>query len=135
MKATFSKNIKKDRATIDKLLTKYNQQFSPKDDHKEFAISLEDKGKVVGGLKGDTFWGWLYVDMLFVPEEHRGKGYGEKLMKMAEAYAKKQKCHSAELMTHDFQAPGFYKKLGYKVVGQLKDLPKGHIRYLMFKSL
>ena len=33
-------------------------------------------GTVIGGLLGGTYWGWMYVDILWVDEKHRQKGIG-----------------------------------------------------------
>jgi hypothetical protein len=41
----------------------------------------------------------------------------------------------AYLDTFSFQAPDFYKKLGYEVFGELQDFPHGHQRYFMKKRL
>jgi hypothetical protein len=41
----------------------------------------------------------------------------------------------AHLTTHDFQARPFYEKHGYTVFGQLKDLPRGRVKYYMQKTL
>ena len=37
--------------------------------------------------------------------------------------------------TFDFQAPGFYEKLGFEVFGVLADYPPGHKRFFMVKRL
>jgi hypothetical protein len=42
---------------------------------------------------------------------------------------------SVHLDTYDFQALGFYKKLGYGVFGELDDYPPGHTRYFLTKPL
>jgi hypothetical protein len=39
------------------------------------------------------------------------------------------------LDTFSFQAPAFYKKLGFKQFGKLKDFPKGHERIWLKKVL
>ena len=41
-----------------------------------FLLRVED-GEIAGGLIGETYWNWLYVNLLFVREELRGRGYGE----------------------------------------------------------
>ena len=43
-------------------------------------------------------------------------------------------CHSAWVDTFSFQAPGFYRKLGYEVFGEL-DYPPGHKRFFLRKRL
>ena len=39
------------------------------------------------------------------------------------------------LYTFSFQAPGFYRKLGYREFGKLNDFPKGQSRYWLNKAL
>jgi GNAT superfamily N-acetyltransferase len=102
------------------------------------SISLEaknEKGKFIGGLTGSTFLGWLYVDILFVDQNYRGQGVGKQLLHQAEVWAKKRGCKYVNLNTITFQAPGFYRKLGYRLYGKLEPYPKGHIRYYLKKKL
>jgi GNAT superfamily N-acetyltransferase len=102
------------------------------------ALSLEAKntqGKLVGGLTGFTYLGWLYVDILFVEERYRGQGLGSRLMRTAESWAKKHGYGYVHLSSFSFQAPGFYKKLGYKIHGKLGPFPKGHIRFYFKKKI
>ncbi len=102
---------------------------------KEIGFEARDgKGRFIGGLTGSTYLGWLYVDLLFVEEKYRGQGVGTHLLKTAETWAKKRGCHHVNLNTITFQAPGFYRKLGYKVFGRL-SYPKGNIRYFLKKKL
>jgi GNAT superfamily N-acetyltransferase len=89
-----------------------------------------DQNQVVGGLKGNTVWGWLHVKEVWVAESMRGSDLGTQLMRAAEAEARQQGCHHALLDTFDFQARPFYEKLGYNVFGELADFPRGHKRFL-----
>ena len=89
----------------------------------------------MGGLVGETFWDWLHVDLLWVAEELRGRGYGSRLLAAAEAEAVRRGCGHAYLETLGFQAPDFYRARGYRVFGELADFPPGHTRYFMRKSL
>ncbi|HML07199.1 MAG TPA: GNAT family N-acetyltransferase [Xanthobacteraceae bacterium] len=86
-------------------------------------------GSAVGGLYGWTWGGTCYVRYLFVPEGMRRQGQGTRLMNAVEAEAKARNCRQIMLETYDFQAPGFYQKLGFDVVGGVADYPRGH-RYL-----
>jgi ribosomal protein S18 acetylase RimI-like enzyme len=37
--------------------------------------------------------------------------------------------------THSFQAPDFYRKLGFSVVGEVRGYPQGHGHLYLEKSL
>ena len=54
---------------------------------------------------------------------------------MAEAEAVVRGCHGAWLDTFDFQARGFYEKLGYTCFAELPEYPIGHSRFFMKKPL
>lgn len=100
------------------------------------AVLIKDRDdKTLGGLWGRTGFGWLFVELLFVPEGLRGQGLGAGLLSAAEVAARARGCHSAWLDTYDFQAPGFYQKLGYMEFGVLDDYPVGHKRRFLRKSL
>ncbi|MBV8685917.1 MAG: GNAT family N-acetyltransferase [Alphaproteobacteria bacterium] len=98
------------------------------------ALLVEDEGgAVTGGLWGRTGYGWLFVELLIVPEAMRGRGLGRRLMAEAEAIARERGCVGAWLTTFTFQAQGFYEKLGYALFGALEDSPAGNTRLFMRK--
>ena len=87
-------------------------------------ITVRDgQGQLLGGLVGDTYWGWLDIDDLWLHESLRGLGYGRRLMAMAETEALARGCSRTFVRTFSFQARGFYEQLGYRVVGRLDDYP------------
>ena len=98
-------------------------------------ILRDDHQNASGGYHGRTGLGWLYIDVLWVAEENRAKGFGTQLMRAAEKEAVRRGCHSSYLYTYSFQQPEFYEKLGYEVFGRLDDFPDGHAKYFMKKSL
>ena len=98
-------------------------------------VEYDADGNLIGGILGGTYWGWMYVDILWVREDHRGKGIGSKLLTEAEKEAKTRGCHHVHLDTMSWQAPEFYKKHGYTVVGILPDNPTGNQKYLLMKEL
>ena len=98
-------------------------------------LELDEKGEVIAGLLGGTYWGWMYVDILWVHEQHRHQGIGTTLLRLAEEEAVKRGCHHAHLDTMSWQAPAFYQKRGYEIVGILPDIPKGNQKYLLTKAL
>jgi hypothetical protein len=56
-------------------------------------------------------------------------GYWLELMTMAEDLAREKRCMGIWLDTFDFQAPEFYKKLGFSQFGEIVDYPPGHSRH------
>ena len=90
---------------------------------------------MVGGLRGNTGWEWLYVDTLAVAEHLRGQDWGTRLLAAAEQEAVRRGCHSAYLDTFDFQALPFYQKQGYAIFGTLAHFPGEHTRYFLQKAL
>jgi GNAT superfamily N-acetyltransferase len=91
-------------------------------------------GDIVAGLAGETYAGWLFVRYLWVSEGLRGQGVGRELIETAESRALERGCHSAWLDTFSFQAPGFYRTLGYEVFGEL-DWSADHKRLFLRKRL
>jgi GNAT superfamily N-acetyltransferase len=122
------------RKTILNGLIGYNRDKAGPTKWQSVAVVLNDaKGRVLGGLSGHTGWGWMYVELFWLPEKLRGKGHGRKLMELAEAEAKKRGCIGMYLNTASFQAPKFYPKLGFKVFGTVEDFPPGHKTYFLAK--
>lgn len=100
------------------------------------ALLLTDAaGAEVGGLWGRIAYDWLFIELLAVPESHRGEGHGEALMAQAEALARHHGCAGIWLDTYAFQARGFYEKLGFAVFGTLADHPRGQSRFFLQKRL
>jgi ribosomal protein S18 acetylase RimI-like enzyme len=96
----------------------------------------EATGAVAGGLVGRTWARWLHVDLLWVDPGHRGAALGSRLLAEAERVARDERdCARARLETWDFQAPGFYRKQGYEVAGEVTDYPPGVTEYILIKSL
>jgi GNAT superfamily N-acetyltransferase len=98
-------------------------------------IARDEHGVVRGGLLGRQLWGWLYVEILWVDEEARGRGLGTRLLTQAEQEAREAGCTRVLLDTFEFQAPAFYQRMGYSVFGVLEDFPPGYRRYYLRKEL
>ena len=117
-------------------LRAYNDAQAGPSGHRPLAVLMrDDAGAIVGGLWGQTGYGWLFTQLLAVPDKLRGGGWGNRLMDMAEAEARVRGCHSAWLDTFEFQARGFYEKRGYACFGELADYPPGFRRFFLQKRL
>lgn len=98
-------------------------------------IEYDADGNIIGGLLGGTYWGWMYIDILWVREDHRRQGVGSRLLTEAEKEAMRRGCHHVHVDTMSWQAPMFYQKHGYEVIGVLPDIPRGNQKYLLMKAL
>lgn len=91
---------------------------------------------IIAGINSLIYhWGILYINVLFVDEQHRGKKLGSQLLEYVEKNAIAIGAYLSHLDTFDFQAKDFYIKQGYEVFGILEDCPKGHNRYYLRKNL
>lgn len=117
-------------------LKEFNENQAGPSGHRPLGVLLRDEQEqVIGGLWGATSYGWLFTQLLVVPEHLRGRGFGTRLMLLAEEEAISRGCHGAWLDTHEFQARPFYERLGYTCFGELPDYPRGHSRFFMQKAL
>lgn len=122
------------REAILERLCEYNLQNAPDPDFRLLGLLLKDRqGATIGGLWGRSAYEWLFVELLFVPEQLRGSGVGTRLMRQAEEVARQRGCTGVWLDTFAFQALDFYRKLGYTVFGELKDHPRGVSQYWLKK--
>lgn len=98
-------------------------------------VVRDDEGETIGGLWGRIAFDWCFVELLVVPESHRGQGLGRDLMVRAEALAREAGCVGLWLDTFEFQARGFYERLGYSLFGELGDYPPRYKRFFLQKRL
>ncbi len=128
-----------DNQFIRRKLIDYNGSCLPKETKNPFEnvsfVLRNEKEESVGGITGTIFWAHLHIDLLWVDERFRSKGYGLQLMEQMEAYARTQGCRLILLDTFSFQAPEFYKRLGFQVLGTVEDHPKGYQLYYLEKRL
>jgi RimJ/RimL family protein N-acetyltransferase len=125
-----------DTAVIRDGLARFNVAATRHTYYSPLAIFLrDDRGAVLGGALGEVWGGWLDLMFLWVAEPVRGRGYGEQLLRAAEAEAREQGCRGVYLETFGFQARPFYERFGYEVFAELPDRPAGYASYFMKKKL
>ncbi|WP_210014472.1 GNAT family N-acetyltransferase [Pseudomonas palmensis] len=104
--------------------------------YEDFQLYARDGGgQVRGGLFGHFSMGWLYIDYFWLSDAARGHGLGSELLMRAEEEARARGCTGLFLYTYSFQAPDFYQKQGYHIMGMLEDCPPGYQRYYLKKTL
>jgi GNAT superfamily N-acetyltransferase len=122
----------KDVRLLQRSLYKYNAQRTGFHDGKSLAMFVRDgSGAIIAGLYGWTWAGCLKISDLWVRESERRRGRGSDLLEAAENEARARSCRRAVLDTYSFQAPGFYEKRGYRIVGVIADsLRSSHVHAL-----
>jgi GNAT superfamily N-acetyltransferase len=103
-------------------LVAYNIARFGTSDRRDLAVLLRsDTGEIEGGLTGHTARGWLYVQLLFIPEHRRAAT----LLTLAEEEARARGCIGAYLDTMNPDARRTYLKAGYVPLGELQHLTGG----------
>jgi len=116
-------------------LDTYDEAYEPKYENVDFYKKIADKdGKFTAGVIANVNKGaYGFVDALLVEESFRHHGMGSYLLKEAEDFAKENGAAMILTSAGDWNVD-FFKKNGYLVRGELKDVPKGHNCYELFKK-
>lgn len=91
-------------------------------------------GEIVGGAVGRTWGECCELQQLWVDPAYRRRGVGSKLVRLFEARAAERGCRTFYLDTFSFQAPAFYRKLGYHAAMEIPGFPRGIVRYIMLRE-
>lgn len=123
-----------DVAVLNDQLYHFNASVTGVDDGRALAIFVRDAdGRIEAGLHGWTWGRTGFVQTLWVREDLRRQGLGSRLLAAAELEVARRGCLKIELETHDYQAPDFYRRLGYEIVGELPGWP-GHSTRIFFRK-
>ena len=139
-------NDKQVKKIIDNRITSFNRKhckwFSDKSSlnkdeyaEEEYNFIVYDDNKVIGGAIGFIKYNWYFLELLYVEKEYRNQDIGTKLIRALEEYSKKENLTGIRMETWNFQAKGFYEKMGYTVWAEIKDCPPGTIDYHLKKEL
>jgi GNAT superfamily N-acetyltransferase len=95
-------------------------------DRRDLFIPLTDAdGQTDGGLVGYTGRGWLFVELLLVPDRLRGRGMAVRLLEMAEQEARARGCIGAYIDTINPIARRAYERAGFQVFGRIENFASG----------
>ena len=125
-----------DAEVILKGLDAYSEAYEQEIENVGFYKKLADKdGSFAAGVIADVDKGETgFVDALLVEEALRYQGLGTILLKEAEKFAKENGASMVMTNAGDWNVE-FFKKNGYLLRGELKDVPKGHNCYELYKTI
>lgn len=117
LKLEFTSNPKnEDIDILTRGITEYAKEQRGLGPPEPFAYFLRNSShEIIAGCNGVIFYECMYIDQLWVHASYRNQKLGTLLIKQAEQYAKEQNCALITLNTMDWEALGFYEKLGYKL--------------------
>lgn len=99
-------------------------------------VVKNENEEVIGGLLSSLgYFKGLEIYILWIKEGYRKNNLGSLLLTEAENRARELGGYKVMLDTFSFQAKDFYLKNGYKIIGEMKDFPKGHTKTYFYKDL
>ncbi len=116
--------------------TRYGERNDVDLHYDDFCFVVESSdGAIIGAITGRAYYNEVHIEDLIIDEGCRRIGLGRRLVDAVEDTYRDQGYTVVTLSTFGFQAPGFYKKLGYSVefVRRHKD-PKLD-KYFLAKAL
>lgn len=114
----------------------YGEQNDVVLNYDEFCfVAEDDDGKITGVITGRAYYNEVHIGDLIVGRECRGTGLGRMLVSAVEDAYKGKGYEKITLTTFGFQAPEFYKKLGYEVEFIREDNDPKLRKFFLAKSL
>ena len=121
---------------INKEFAEYGVQSGVELNFEEFHFVAEDEdGKVIGVITGRAYYNEVHIGDLIVGKDYRRAGVGSKLVAAVEDAYKGKGYEKIALTTFGFQAPEFYKKLGYEVEFIREDKDPKLNKYFNIKKI
>ena len=102
----------------------------------EFCFAATDPGgKIAGVITGRAYYNEVHIGDLIVGAEHRRSGLGSRLVSAVEDAYRGRGYDIVTLTTFGFQAPEFYRKLGYEVEIIRENADPKLSKYFLSKKL
>jgi len=128
--------LEQDVSYLESCIEAYNNGLVPPVPTEYLSACIKENDEVVGEIMAEIHFGnVLFIDILWVNEKCRGKGYATALMNHIEKIGLEKGCKLSHVSTYEFQALGLYEKLGYTVFGYMDGVPLGYKDYYLQKKL
>lgn len=101
----------------------------------EYCFVAEENGEIIGAVTGRAYYNEVHIGDLIIDEKYRRLKVGSKLVEAVEKAHAGKGYEKITLTTFGFQAPEFYKKLGYELEFVRKDKDPKLSKYFYIKLL
>ncbi len=116
--------------------SRYSEQNGVVLNYSEFCFAAEDEeGKILGVITGRAYYNEVHIGDLIIDGKHRRSGLGSKLIAAVEEAYAGAGYEKITVTTFGFQAPEFYKKLGYQIEFVREDKDPKLSKYFLSKPL
>lgn len=123
-------------ALVDSGLDQFNHQAADLAAVRRFACFVRsDAGDLIGGAIARHWGRCCEVQQIWVAEQYRSIGIGRRLLERVEEQALREDCQLIYLETFSFQAPEFYRALGYDVVCEFSGFPDDIRKFILQKAI
>ncbi len=120
-----------------------NEEFSDYARESEVALNYEDftfaawneSNEIIGVITGRAYYNEVHIGDLIVDKRYRRSGLGSRLVNAVECEYSNKGYDKITLTTFGFQAPEFYKKLGYELEFIRKDPDPKLCKYFYSKPM
>ena len=120
---------------INKEFSAYGEQNGVVLNYDEFCFAAEEDGNILGVITGRAYYNEVHIGDLIVASSLRKGGIGSKLVRAVEDNYRGKGYDKITLTTFGFQAPEFYKKLGYEVEFVREDKDPKLSKFFLAKQL
>jgi len=126
-----------EKAYLENSIDAFNIQRTgiPYVDGEVAVLAYDDQDQLIGGANGSQWGDSFSIAFLWLEEPWRGQDIGTQIMDAIEREAAQRGCTQIVLDTFTFQAPGFYLKRGYEVVGKIDNFPTPYTHYFLKKVI
>lgn len=114
-------------------LRAYNRHYMR--DFRDFSYHIEEDGRMIAGIVAASTFQTVEVEFLFVDEAFRGQGLGSALLRKVEEEARAVGMEHVLLNTYSFQAPDFYRKMGYAQLFAIDPCLGEYAQHFFWKDL
>ncbi len=121
---------------INEAFSDYAKSNDVKLNYEDYWFTVEDdEGNVIGSITGHAYYNEVHIGDLVIDKKYRGQNIGTKLVQAVEEEYRNKGFEKISLTTFGFQAPEFYKKLGYTLEFVREDKDPKLSKYFYCKAL